>query len=111
TEIEKEKQNALNREDYEYAAALRDEELELENKAKQEISEEKLIVEAEHIHQIIETKTGIPVGKLQSDEQEKMRNIEKNLGKKVIGQDEAVKKVARAIRRSRAGLKAKNRPI
>lgn len=55
--------------------------------------------------------TGIPVGKLQEDEQQKMKNIEKNLAKKVIGQEEAVKKIAKAIRRSRAGLKSKNRPI
>ena len=65
----------------------------------------------EHIHEIIESKTGIPVGKLQVGDQQLMKNIQINLASKVIGQDEAVKKVAKAIRRSRAGLKAKHRPI
>ncbi|MFP3490987.1 ATP-dependent Clp protease ATP-binding subunit, partial [Staphylococcus sp. SIMBA_130] len=60
---------------------------------------------------IVEEKTGIPVTKMQADEQAKMKNIAENLRKKVIGQDEAVDKVAKAIRRSRAGLKAKDRPI
>src|SRR5699024_7883481 len=53
----------------------------------------------------------IPVTKLQTDEQEKMKNLGKNLAEKVIGQEEAVDKVAKAIRRSRAGLKSKERPI
>ncbi|MFE7152224.1 AAA family ATPase, partial [Heyndrickxia sporothermodurans] len=69
------------------------------------------VVDVSLIQEIIEQKTGIPVGKLQEDEQQKMKNIEKNLAKKVIGQEEAVKKIAKAIRRSRAGLKSKNRPI
>src|SRR5699024_7248799 len=56
-------------------------------------------------------KTGIPVTKLQTDEQEKMKNLGKNPAEKVIGQEEAVDKVAKAIRRSRAGLKSKERPI
>src|SRR5699024_1370013 len=56
-------------------------------------------------------KTGIPVTKLQADEQEKMRNLGEHLSAKVIGQDEAVQKVAKAVRRSRAGLKSKYRPI
>ena len=59
---------------------------------------------------IIEQKTGIPVGKLQEDEQERMIHLQAELMKKVIGQEEAVKKVAKAVRRSRAGLKSKNRP-
>lgn len=56
-------------------------------------------------------KTGIPVGRLQEDEQSKMKNLESNLKSKVIGQEEAVTKVAKAIRRSRVGLKQKDRPI
>ena len=65
----------------------------------------------EDIQKIIEQKTGIPVGKLQENEQEKMLHLQEALAKKVIGQAEAVKKVAKAVRRSRAGLKSKNRPI
>ena len=65
----------------------------------------------EDVEQIIEEKTGIPVTKLQADEQQKMRHLADHLAAKVIGQDEAVHKIAKAIRRSRAGLKAKHRPI
>ena len=68
-------------------------------------------LQLKHIQKIIEQKTGIPVGKLQEDEQEKMIHLQEALAKKVIGQAEAVKKVAKAVRRSRAGLKSKNRPI
>jgi len=68
-------------------------------------------VQVEDIHQIISEKTGIPVGKLQSDDKEKLKHLERELSRKVIGQKEAVQKVAKAIRRSRIGLKAKHRPI
>src|SRR5690606_37007881 len=61
--------------------------------------------------EIIEKKTGIPVGKLQEDEQTKMRHLFENLSGKVLGQEEAIRKVSKAIRRSRAGLKKSNRPI
>ena len=75
------------------------------------VNTEKPMVTVEDIQKIIEQKTGIPVGKLQENEQEKMKNLQEALAKKVIGQEEAVKKVAKAVRRSRAGLKSKNRPI
>src|SRR5699024_10204835 len=68
-------------------------------------------VDVSDIQLLVEEKTGIPVTKLQADEQEQMRNIGDNLSQKVIGQQEAIDKVAKAIRRSRAGLKAKERPI
>ena len=74
-------------------------------------SVEKPTVTEEQIRQIISEKTGIPVGKLQANDKEKLKHLEKELRKKVIGQDEAVKKVSKAIRRSRTGLKSKNRPI
>lgn len=111
SEIEKEKQSALAEENYELAAELRDEEMQLEKELSADTTDKIIEVTIDHIHDIIESKTGIPVGKLQSQEQQKMKNLEENLAKKVIGQEEAVKKVAKAIRRSRAGLKAKNRPI
>ncbi|OLN22380.1 ATP-dependent Clp protease ATP-binding subunit [Domibacillus antri] len=110
--IAKKKDEALKREAYEEAAALRDEEAMLEKKlANGGQPAESLIVTVEDIQTLIENKTGIPVGKLQQGEQEKMKNLEENLAGKVIGQYAAVKKVAKAVRRSRAGLKAKNRPI
>ncbi|WP_062104440.1 ATP-dependent Clp protease ATP-binding subunit [Bacillus niameyensis] len=110
-DLQKEKQVALSGEDYELAAKLRDEEADLEKVLNNESSSPKLVVSVDDIQEIIETKTGIPVGKLQGDEQFKLKNLEKNLSTKVIGQDDAVQKIAKAIRRSRAGLKAKNRPI
>src|SRR5699024_3954221 len=63
------------------------------------------------IQVLVEEKTGIPVTKLQTDEQEKMKNLGKNIAEIVISQEEADDKVAKAIRRSRAGLKSKERPI
>ncbi len=110
-EITVEKNEALKKENYEKAAALRDEETKLENSLNKATDSQRPIVEVSNIQEIIEQKTGIPVGKLQQDEQLKMKNLEEELNKKVIGQERAVKKVAKAIRRSRAGLKSKNRPI
>jgi ATP-dependent Clp protease ATP-binding subunit ClpE len=110
-EIHQQKQAVLQQEDYETAAKLRDEEAKLEAMLKNDVTVEKPVVDVAHIQEIIENKTGIPVGKLEEDEQKKMRSLESNLAQKVIGQADAVKKVAKAIRRSRAGLKTKNRPI
>lgn len=109
--ISVEKEAALQAENYEKAAELRDEETKLEKRLKETGSSDRPVVEVKHIQEIIEKKTGIPVGKLQEDEQLKLKNLEEALNEKVIGQAEAVKKVAKAIRRSRAGLKAKQRPI
>ncbi|MDQ0413513.1 ATP-dependent Clp protease ATP-binding subunit [Mesobacillus stamsii] len=110
-ELAKEKEAALKQEDYETAAKLRDEEAKLEKALSENGNAERPVVKVTHIQEIIEKKTGIPVGRLQEDEQEKMKNLVANLNGKVIGQEDAVQKVAKAIRRSRAGLKSKNRPI
>lgn len=109
--ISKEKEAALAKEDYEKAATLRDEETALEKVLKSEVNTSRPLVTIEQIQQLIEKKTGIHVGKLHSDEQGKMKHLADNLANKVIGQEEAVKKVSKAIRRSRAGLKSKQRPI
>lgn len=111
TEIYKEKERALKEENYEQAAVLRDEEEKLENILKDGTQAATPTVSVSDIQKIIEQKTGIPVGKLQEDEQKRMVHLQEELMKKVIGQEEAVKKVAKAVRRSRAGLKSKNRPI
>ncbi|MGD7043485.1 AAA family ATPase [Jeotgalibacillus proteolyticus] len=108
--IHTEKQAALKEENYELAAALRDEEEQLEERLNSSSTSIQPTVTKETIQQLIEQKTGIPVGKLEEDEQEKMKRIEQSLNEKVIGQQEAVKKVAKAVRRSRAGLKSKDRP-
>lgn len=110
-EISQQKEEVLKEEKYEEAAKLREEEIKLEKALNQKDHSSRLVVELKHIQDIIEKKTGIPVGKLMEDEQFKMQNLEANLSQKVIGQQEAVQKVTKAIRRSRAGLKAKNRPI
>ncbi|QGQ46386.1 ATP-dependent Clp protease ATP-binding subunit [Metabacillus sediminilitoris] len=109
--IGKQKQEATQNENYELAAKLRDEEARLEAQLDQNENTDNMIVDVEDIQAIIEKKTGIPVGKLHENEQSKMKHLEQNLSDKVIGQAEAVKKVSKAIRRSRAGLKSKTRPI
>ncbi|KMK75596.1 ATP-dependent Clp protease ATP-binding subunit [Alkalihalobacillus pseudalcaliphilus] len=111
TEIEVEKDQALQLENYELAAKLRDEEVKLEKEHSDSTQTKRTKVTVEDIEQIIEKKTGIPVGKIQKNDAAKMKNLAASLAGKVIGQEEAVNKVAKAIRRSRAGLKAKHRPI
>jgi ATP-dependent Clp protease ATP-binding subunit ClpE len=108
--LSKEKENAASKENYELAAKIRMEEITLEKKL-EETTKVNAVVHLEDIQKIVEKKTGIPVGKLLENEQEKMKNLAASLSSKVIGQADAVQKVAKAIRRSRAGLKAKNRPV
>ncbi|URM31918.1 AAA family ATPase [Cytobacillus firmus] len=110
-EISRLKEIVLKEEKYEEAAKLREEELKLQQALNGENKAERPVIETSLIQEIVEKKTGIPVGKLAENEQEKMQNLEGNLAQKVIGQREAVQKVAKAIRRSRAGLKSKHRPI
>ncbi|MCC8437748.1 ATP-dependent Clp protease ATP-binding subunit [Brevibacillus sp. M2.1A] len=111
-QINQEKKEATEQEAYERAARLRDEEAGILEKLDQiEGTEQRVQVDVTDIQALIEQKTGIPVTKLQSDEQMKMKNLASHLEAKVIGQSEAVTQVAKAIRRSRAGLKPKNRPI
>lgn len=111
-EVVKEKAEAAEQENYEKAAYLRQEELLLQEKmSKAEQGESKHEVTVEDIHQILEKKTGIPVAKIQTDEQTRLRNLDEELKKQVIGQPEAVEQVARAIRRSRAGFHYGDRPI
>ena len=114
TEIVQQKEQAADQENYEKAANLRAEEVQLKKKldeAKQNGESGHKEVAVADIELIVEEKTGIPVTKLQAAEQAKMKGLAESLGKKVIGQSEAVQKVAKAIRRSRAGLKSKDRPI
>lgn len=112
-QIVQQKEQAAEMEDYEKAATLRHEEIQL----RQQLQNAKqggasmYEVTVEDIEAIVEEKTGIPVTKLQASEQAKMKDLSDNLRKKVIGQEEAVEKIAKAIRRSRAGLKSKHRPI
>src|SRR5699024_8149052 len=87
-------------------------EIQLKKQLEKAKGKEKVVdVDISDIQLIVEEKTSIPVTKLQTDEQTQMKNIAKNLAEKVIGQEEAVDKIAKAIRRSRAGLKSADRPI
>ncbi|MFZ4454069.1 ATP-dependent Clp protease ATP-binding subunit [Salibacterium aidingense] len=111
-----EKEKATQQEDYERAAKLRDEESKLQKQLEEseqngDISHKEAVVDVETIQQMVENKTGIPVRRLQKDEQQKMKDLPDRLRASVIGQDEAVSKVARSIRRNRAGLRRGTRPI
>ncbi|WP_332696304.1 ATP-dependent Clp protease ATP-binding subunit [Halalkalibacter lacteus] len=106
----REKNKATKQEDYEKAAKLRDEEVSIKNKLATEVVEPVTEVTIEHIQDIIEKSSGIPVKKLQKSEQSKMKNLQSNLANKVIGQEKAIEKVAKAILRARVGLKPKARP-
>lgn len=111
--IAQEKDAATHEENYERAAQLRDEEA----KIKQKLDEQKhqkagsAVVDKAEIEALIEAKTGIPVRQLEQNEQEQMKHLADHLNAKVIGQTEAVQKVAKAIRRNRAGFRRQHRPI
>lgn len=111
-EAEAEKKKALESEDYEKAAYYRDQVSKLEkNKDGATNKEDEPTITAEDMEKIIESKTDIPVGDLQKQEQEQLQNLASNLKVHVIGQDEAVDKISRAIRRNRIGLNGTGRPI
>ncbi|MFC7392176.1 ATP-dependent Clp protease ATP-binding subunit [Scopulibacillus cellulosilyticus] len=111
-EIAAEKAKATKNEQYERAAKLRDEEAEIEKQLeKANDTKPEAVVDVDLIQKIIEGKTGIPVSKLQDDEQNKMKQLADRLNTKVIGQTDAVEKVAKAIRRNRMGLRRTTRPI
>lgn len=112
--LRQQKEKAVKEQEFEVAAEYRDKELKLIEQLKQlKDNENQHIPEVtvEDIEQIIEEQTGIPVQKLQKEEQSKMKNLDKNLSKKIIGQDIAIEKVTKAIKRSKAGLKEPNKPI
>jgi len=111
-DAESEKKDALEKEDYEKAAFYRDQITKFEGMLNQQTPEsEKPEVTEQDMINIIEIKTGIPVGELKEKEQTQLRDLEKELEQHVIGQDEAIDKVSKAIRRNRIGLRKKNRPI
>ena len=115
--VKKEKEAAVTSQDFEKAAKLRDEEQALvkaidDKKAvAKEESDQKLIVTEEDIAAVVAQWTGIPVVKIAEEESETLLHLEDELHKRVIGQDDAVTAVAKAVRRARAGLKDPKRPI
>ncbi|URE37808.1 ATP-dependent Clp protease ATP-binding subunit clpA [Musa troglodytarum] len=122
--ITKEKNEAVRSQDFEKAGELRDQEMELKaqisalvdkgkerSQAESEAGEGGPVVTEADIQHIVSSWTGIPVEKVSSDESDRLLKMEETLHKRVIGQDEAVKAISRAIRRARVGLKNPNRPI
>ncbi|MDI6604443.1 MAG: ATP-dependent Clp protease ATP-binding subunit [Thermoanaerobacteraceae bacterium] len=116
--LNKEKEEAIRTQEYEKAAKIRDEEQKIKeqlNNMKSKWEQNSFVKEKsvgpEEISQIVSLWTGIPVKKLEEEESERLLHLEEVLHQRVIGQDEAVEAVARAIRRARVGLKDPKRPI
>ena len=116
-DVKKEKEAAVTAQEFEKAAEMRDEEKRIEKeindkkKAAKENSDAKLVVTDEDIASVVAQWTGIPVSKIAQEESESLLHLEEELHKRVIGQDDAVTAVAKAVRRARAGLKDPKRPI
>jgi ATP-dependent Clp protease ATP-binding subunit ClpC len=116
--LRREKEQAIAQQQYEFAAELRDREVKLQERIKQleagwrsQRQEERPTVSAEDICEVVSMWTGIPVTRIASEESQRLLKMEEVLHEKVIGQDEAIHTVARAVRRARAGLKDPRRPI
>ncbi|PSN14149.1 ATP-dependent Clp protease ATP-binding subunit ClpC [filamentous cyanobacterium CCT1] len=119
-QVLKDKDNAVRSQDFDKAGELRDREMEIkaeiraiaQNKATEDAEGEDMpVVGEEDIAHIVASWTGVPVSKLTESESEKLMHMEDTLHQRLIGQDEAVKAISRAIRRARVGLKNPNRPI
>jgi ATP-dependent Clp protease ATP-binding subunit ClpC len=119
-DVLKQKDDAVRSQDFDRAGELRDREMELKEKirsiasAKQnegEDGEASPVVDSEEIAHIVASWTGVPVNKITESESEKLLHMEDTLHQRIIGQEDAVKAISRAIRRARVGLKNPNRPI
>ncbi|MCM8830526.1 MAG: ATP-dependent Clp protease ATP-binding subunit, partial [Candidatus Omnitrophica bacterium] len=113
-----EKEESIRKQDYEKAASMRDRERELKNKLdylktnwEKLIPEEKKVITEAEIAEVVSQWTGIPVVQICKKEKERLLEMEKELHTMVVGQDEAISAVSRAIRRSRTGMKERKRPI
>jgi len=116
--VRKDKDAALASQQYEYAAELREREVQIEEKVKRQEEEwqvkqeqEKPVVTAEDIAEVVSMWTHIPVVQLAGDETSRLLNMEEVLHKRIIGQEEAINAVSKAVRRARAGLKDPRHPI
>ena len=114
----KEKKAAIKKQKFELAAELRDEEKQLQSqlefsniKWEKDLQKNKQIVSENNVADVVSIMTGIPVNKVASKEMKKLSLMSDNIKKKIIGQDEAIEKVVRAIRRNRIGLKDPGKPI
>ena len=117
-EVSKEKEEAVRAQDFEKAAKLRD----IEKQEQVKLEEQKQTWESENnktittitktdIEEVISKSTGIPIQKLNQTENERLKNLDEELSKKVVGQKQAIDAISKAIKRSRIGLKDPNRPI
>ncbi|RKT87548.1 ATP-dependent Clp protease ATP-binding subunit ClpC [Saccharopolyspora antimicrobica] len=109
--LEQLKDEAVAQEDYERASALRDEINQARSGLGDAASTGALEVTAEDIAEIVARATGVPVSRLTAAEKERLQNLEQELHERVVGQDDAVRALARAVRRSRSGLGDPNRPV
>ena len=114
----KEKEDAIRNQEFERASELRDEEAEMKDRIREmsqqwreEHEANKPTVTAENVAEVIATMTGVPVTKLTEGESERLLKLEETLHARVIGQNDAVVAISKAIRRARVGLKSPNRPI
>ncbi|HJM89478.1 MAG TPA: ATP-dependent Clp protease ATP-binding subunit [Dehalococcoidia bacterium] len=117
-ELRREKDQSIANQQYEFAAELREQEVqlqaeleELEAEVESSREDEQPVVTEEDIRDIVSMWTGIPLSRLAGEETQRLRELEEHLSERVIGQGEAVKAVAKAVRRARAGLKDPKRPI
>jgi len=116
--LRREKEEAIAAQQYEYAAQLRDREVQLADKLegmqtgwKNERDESKPVVTEDDICEVVSMWTGIPVTRIASEESQRLLHMEDALHERVVGQDEAIHNIAKAVRRARAGLKDPRRPI
>ena len=116
--VRKEKDDAIGDRQYEYAAELRDRETRLEEKLQgqrdkweDEKSREQPTVSDEDVSEVISLWTGIPLTKLAVEETQRLLHMEEEIHKRIIGQDEAISNISKAVRRARAGLKDPRRPV
>lgn len=114
----KEKEDAIRNQEFETASQLRDDEADLRDrirdvsaKWRDEHEANKPTVTAENVAEVVAMMTGVPVTKLTEGESERLLKLEETLHKRVIGQNDAIVAISKAIRRARVGLKAPNRPI
>jgi len=117
-EVREKKSDAVKRQKYEEAAALRDDEKRIEKdlavaqeRWEEDSKNNKITVTEEHVADVVSMMTGIPVNKIAQAESKKLAKLPDAIKGKVIGQDEAVAKIAKSIQRNRAGLKDPNKPI
>ena len=117
-EIKQQKIDVVKKQNYEQAAELRDKEKKLLLKLDQEkikfeeqLAKEKQLILLEHVYDVVSNMTKIPVNKMSVDDTKSLLDLDKNLIGKVIGQDNAVVKIAKSIKRNRLGIKDPNRPI